>query len=355
VAIRETTRRLARAGAAAGAVIGLLSLAAPAGAAAHGAAPPAGVPRYYVEQSIATGAAVVRATSSGAVTGKLACPRGERTLQTFAAADHQTFFLACRAVSGTTAILRVQLTAAGRAGAYSAVPGARITQPIGRLAVSASGAELAVSVFPGDSAARGEIVVINTRTGKRAVWRDGPAGPGMVRLGIADLSLTASGQELMVYGVPRCLRGQAGHVCRANGGEGRVVSPAAKGGSLSTSRLVLRQAALTSLSQGYINDAVLTANGRSILAAVVFGAAPGSSVSVVQASAATGRRQRVLYRLGTGSGFEYAFVTPDPSSRWLLFDAGPTTGTVNGWIDHGRLVRLRPAGDEVGYGAWSGQ
>jgi hypothetical protein len=72
-----------------------------------------------------------------------------------------------------------------------------------------------------------------------------------------------------------------------------------------------------------------------------------------QVSAATGRPQRVLYRLGgPGRQFGYHFVTVDPTSRWLLVDAGSGLHMVNGWVDHGHLVPLRPAGVDVEYEAW---
>jgi hypothetical protein len=54
----------------------------------------------------------------------------------------------------------------------------------------------------------------------------------------------------------------------------------------------------------------------------------------------------------TGNGFLYRFFSSDPSGRYLLLDTGPTSGSVNGWIDNGRLVRLRPAGTNVAYEAW---
>ena len=52
----------------------------------------------------------------------------------------------------------------------------------------------------------------------------------------------------------------------------------------------------------------------------------------------------------TGNGFFYRFLSSDPTGRYLLFDAGPASGTVNGWIDHGQLILLRPAnGSNIAY------
>jgi hypothetical protein len=55
----------------------------------------------------------------------------------------------------------------------------------------------------------------------------------------------------------------------------------------------------------------------------------------------------------TGSGFSYQLFSSDPSGRFLLLDVGPTSGAVNGWIDHGQLVRLTPPdGDNIFYEIW---
>ena len=57
--------------------------------------------------------------------------------------------------------------------------------------------------------------------------------------------------------------------------------------------------------------------------------------------------------MDTGNGFMFRFFSSDPSGRYLLLDAGPTSGTANGWIDNGRLIPLTPAdGGNVFYEAW---
>jgi len=53
-----------------------------------------------------------------------------------------------------------------------------------------------------------------------------------------------------------------------------------------------------------------------------------------------------------GSGPRLRSGSSDPSGRHFILDAGPTSGAVNGWIDHGRLVRLKPAGDNVDFEVW---
>lgn len=57
--------------------------------------------------------------------------------------------------------------------------------------------------------------------------------------------------------------------------------------------------------------------------------------------------------MNTGDGFSYRFLGTDPSASYVLFNAGPASGTVNGWIDHGRLIRLKPSnGSNVFYETW---
>jgi hypothetical protein len=61
----------------------------------------------------------------------------------------------------------------------------------------------------------------------------------------------------------------------------------------------------------------------------------------------------VLYQVQAGSGFSFQFFSSDPSGQYLILDAGPASGTTNGWIDHGRLVTLTPAaGNDLAYEAW---
>jgi hypothetical protein len=170
---------------------------------------------------------------------------------------------------------------------------------------------------------------------------------------VGGLSLTADGRELTFLGVPRCIKGP----CRptGNGEEVRAVMPAGQGGNLSNSRLLLRQSALVRLATGYIDGAVISPDGSSVT--VVEMNTPGRSadniVSVIQVSATTGRQLSVRYHVDTGNGFLYRYFSSDPSGRYLLLDAGPTSGTVNGWIDNGRLVQLTPAnGTNIIYQAW---
>jgi hypothetical protein len=312
----------------------------------------AGPPHYYLEQGFGRQNPVVRVTATGRVTGgRLSCPGGALA-DDYVPADHQTFFLACPAAGGGTQIYRFRLTASGQVGALAAVRGGKLSTATGGLAASADGSTLAISVGSG---AGDEAIVINTRTGAHATWTDGAVGPGMIRLRVEQLALSGNGRELIDTTIPKCVKGSAGNKCRAPGKESRVVSPASAGGSLSSSRLIMRQSVVCGLRNGFINDVAVTSDGRSLIVAVVGGGINGGFVAVDQVSAATGHVTKVLYKMKTGNGFSYQFVSTDPSGRYVLFDAGTTKTDVNGWINHGKLIPLRPAGNNVTDEAWSGQ
>jgi hypothetical protein len=80
---------------------------------------------------------------------------------------------------------------------------------------------------------------------------------------------------------------------------------------------------------------------------------PGS-IDVVKVDPVTGHPIRVLLHEDTGQGVFYRSFAADPSTRFLILNAGPPTGPIhNGWIDHGRLVLLKPAdGSNVFYETW---
>jgi hypothetical protein len=371
---RPAARRRARGWAVAAVAVLLL---AGAGAAVFTRAPapvpagvpfPAGVPRYYVQQGFTAAprpVTVVRATATGAVTASVRCPWPDGSIGDVAAAGDQAFFMVCQRAAGHGAdadvtgsrIYRFHVTGSGRVAGYSLVPGGALAGlQAGGLAVSADGSTVAVTTIPAaasGSAGPAEIMVINARTGARAVWRNAPAVPGQVTFGVGDLSLTADGRELAFLGTPQCIKGP----CRptGNGEEVRAVSPAARGGNLSSSRLLLRQSALMRLTAGYINDAVISPGGSSVTVVEMItpGGSAHSTVSVAEVSATTGRQLRVRYRVDTGDGFLYRFFSSDPSGRYLLLDVGPASGTANGWIDDGRLVQLTPAnGTSIFHEAW---
>ena len=255
-------------------------------------------------------------------------------------------------------IYRFQLTARGRIPRYTLMPGGSLDGlSVGRVTSSADGTEVAVSTVPAgppSSRVSADIMVINTRTGARAVWHGSPAVPGTMALGPNDLSLTADGRELACLAIPRCIRGH----CKStgNGEEVRAVSPAAAGGQLSSSRLLARQSALVPLASGYLDGALVSANGSSVFVLEMNSPPRGGStaVSVVKVSAATGQPVRVVYRVATGSGFSFRFFSADPFRRYPILDVGPANGAMpSGWIYHRHLVPLSPRdGTNVIWETW---
>ena len=154
-----------------------------------------------------------------------------------------------------------------------------------------------------------------------------------------------NGHELEFLGTTRCPRTK-----RSNCEELRAVSPATAGGQLDSSRLLLPLSALARSRGEYIEPAIITTGGSTLTAVVQRNQ---YSIWVVQYSAATGSQLNVLYKMRTSNGFFYRFLGTDPTGRYLLFNAGPSSGTLNGWIDHERLIPLKPAnGSHIFYETW---
>jgi len=379
---RVIRRRLAECAAAATALALIAGVSAafasqPAGTTPAASRSAANPPRYYLQQAAPqVSGAVVRSTATGRITGTVRCPRPAvgAVLMSVAPASNGIFFIVCEkalrhhstTVFTDARIYRFRLTNAGRvshgyflvrggdlagltAGGFAVTPGG--------IAVTPDGSELAVIAYPATASAVSEVIMINTRTGAHAYWHGMARVPGKVWYGFGSLSLTADGRELVFLAQPRCIKGAGAPACHAAGGEEiRALSPAGRGGQIGSSRLLMKQAWIMRLDVGYINGAVISPDGSMIRLAVVSGSTArkaSSSVSVQQVPAATGRHPSVLYRMLTGNGFSYRLFSADPSGKYLIFDAGPSRRSVNGWIDHGRLVPLTPrAGNDISFEAW---
>src|ERR1700683_2090763 len=320
-------------------------------------------PRYYFEEGTINIKAspgfrqqnVIRATATGAVTGTVRCPWPHSNVGESAVAAPQKVYLTCfrghrdaaqNFVTTGTRIYKFTLTGAGRPVGYSLVPGGVFPgESVGSLTVAASGSDFAAIVGPGRPGTGSEILVVNARTGARAGWR-GDMLPGGVRFGTPELSLTASGRELGAFGRGKCVKKDQG--CRSPGEEMLVLSPALKGGQIASGRKIFVQSQVVNPLDGFINDAFLTPDGTAAIA----GVGDSACVGIVQVSASTGKTVRVLYRRNTGNGFSYRFLSVDPTGKYLLFDAGPPRGPVNGWINNGTLIRLKPQDDSAGSEAW---
>ncbi len=338
-------------------------------AASGGGSAVAGAPRYYVQILAAKPGqpvTLVRATATGAVTAKVNCPWPKSYVadQGLAPADGRTFFLACQKSRGIgqsfvvtgTRIYRFQLTSSGRIPGYSLVPGGDLgAVGLDRMAATPDGALLAASTVGNAAHAAPNIEVLNTRTGSRAVWHNGTGAPGTTRFGIGDLSWTRAGREL-VFQATVCKPGGTIPQC-SFGGQWRVIRHAVTGGDLDHSKLLLLKSSLTGHAVGYINDSVITPDGSALIVVALHsprGAGTPGNIDVVKVDPATGHPIRLLFHENTGDGVFYRSFAADPSTRFLILNAGPPEGaTHNGWIDRGRLVNLTPAdGTNVFFETW---
>jgi hypothetical protein len=224
-----------------------------------------------------------------------------------------------------------------------------------RMAATPDGAQLAASTVGNAAHSVPNIEVLNTQTGARAVWHNGTGAPGTTQYGIGDLSWTRAGREL-VFQATVCKPGGAFPQC-SFGGQWRVIRHAAAGGDLDNSTLLMLKSSLTGHAVGYINDSVITPDGSGLIVVALHSPAgrgkPGN-IDVVKVDPATGHPIRLLFHENTGNGVFYRSFASDPSTHFLILNAGPPNGvTHNGWINHGQLVLLKPAdGRNVFFETW---
>jgi hypothetical protein len=376
VSLQMVRRRLIRrrlsvaaAGVAMAVVLGGIGAAAAAAVADHrapasGAKAP-GVPSFYVQYLFRHRLPDVRSRTTGAITGTVRCPwpASRVFLGPIAAAANRTFFLVCSEAPSRQAggvlqsrIYRFRLTVAGRVRGYSLVKGGTLPGlVVSSIAATPDGSVIAVSAGSPRKTGpqRDSVIVIRTRTGARAVWRGSSGKPGTISYPVVDLSLTSSGREVVFLTDPRCVPRNGDRKCHVAGGEEvRAFRATARGGQVNRSRLLFKQAALMRIDVGYINAAVVSPDGSLVTVAEV--SWPAQHVSIAQVSAATGKQVAVLYRLRTGNGFFYRTFSADPSARYFILAAGRSRGPIkNGWIDHGRLITLRPHdGSNVNWEVW---
>jgi len=344
--------------------VGLAGRVGSPGAAA-GAGLPAGVPRFYVEEGTSSGGlkTVVRSTATGLATARVGCPwrDANSTIYPIAADGHQRFFMICTArrhQSPTGArIYQFRVTGTGQVRDYSLIPGGQLGAVIaGPMAVSPTGSHVAVIVSPpGTGPAttpQAQIIVINTRTGAHAVWRNAQATRHAARFRIFDISFASGGRELAFLGTRTCGPQDDPPLCQPRDQQIRALSPAAKGGVLSTGPVLLRTTEPGKAR--WIEDAAVSADGSTltIVTTTVPPKPQPSTVTVSQVKIGTGKH-RVIYRIHGSSGQEpEIFFTADATGRHFLISAGPFTHPAVGWIHHGQLVSLKPFGAWVFYEAW---
>ena len=135
----------------------------------------------------------------------------------------------------------------------------------------------------------------------------------------------------------------------------RAFGPADRGGSLQGGQILLRQSAFKKRGTS-IFDALITPDGTALNSVIANCPKRGiCTLAVERIGLTAGLVPKVLYKVHTGTKFEGIDMRnfgSDPTGRFLILNAAdsPTSKWVNGWIDHGRLVKLAPVdfgGEEV--------
>ena len=324
-----------------------------------------GVPRYYLVRSVIPNngrtanreETTVRATATGAVRAHIRCPLSAPYVITWpvAPAGNQNFFLVCQRATGPQSYAKVlesrifqfHVTSSGRVTRELPVRGGLLGRLlVHSIAATPDGSEIAAIVYPGAHPpdlhrTPPDVIVIDTRTGARAIWHGAPPVSGKTVYWPQDISLTADGQRLVFLTAPQCF--QTG--CTTHGGQQMrvIIRPASSGGQLNSAGVLVDLNSVLRLSSAGVMDAVISPDG-STLALAVMGTLTGKprpdSVSVVQIPATGQRRLGFVYRLPQGDSF--SFFSADPPGSHFLLGTGTPNGLLDGRIDNGRLIPLRP-------------
>ena len=324
-----------------------------------------GVPRYYVVRNIIPNNGstpnredtTIRATATGALRADIRCPLSAPYVITWpvAPADNQNFFLVCQRATGPASydsvlesrIFEFRVTSSGVVTGDLPVRGGMLgSLLVQSIAATPDGSELAVIAYPGSHppdlhGTPPDVVVINTRTGARAIWHGALPVAGHTVYWPQEISLTADGQKLAFLTAPQCF--QTG--CTIHGGQQVrvIVHPDSGGGQLNSAGLLVQLNSVLRLPQVGVADAVISPDGSALTLAVMgplSGQSGQDSVSVVQIPASGQGAPRFVYRLSQGNSF--SFFSVDPSGSHFLLGTGTPNGPVAGRIDNGRLIPLRP-------------
>ena len=323
------------------------------------------VPRYYVVRSVIPNngstanreETTVRATATGAVRAHIRCPLSAPYVITWpvAPAGNQNFFLVCQRATGPQSYAKVlesmifqfHVTSSGRVTDELPVRGGLLGGLLVQsIAATPDGSEIAAIVYPGIHPpdlhrTPPDVIVIDTRTGVRAIWHGAPPVSGMTVYWPQDISLTADGQRLVFLTSPQCF--QTG--CTTHGGQQVrvIIRPASGGGQLNSAGVLVNLNRVPRLSSAGVMDAVISPDGSTLTLAVMgtlTGKPSPESVSVIQIPASGQRRLRFVYRLPQADAYSF-FSADQPGSHFLL-GTGTQNGPLDGRIDNGSLIPLRP-------------
>ncbi|HUC59906.1 MAG TPA: hypothetical protein VMA95_21070 [Streptosporangiaceae bacterium] len=346
----------------------------PSAPAADGGHRHAGPPPYYVIQDRQGTSDVtqVRSTATSRVTATVPYPKGMTCgggNTAFAAAKDSTVFMLCtiwhvkhhgghgagKITALDTFVYRFQVTGSGKLSGYSRVKGSELKGVWGYdLAASPDGSQVAVEVIkPGpakviytNSVPEG-IFVISTKTGHKVLWSTGPYRAGAVQYADGSaISFARDGSELAVT-EDRCHRSRYQANCSGDGWQVRVYHGAEHGGSLEGGQVVLSS---DSLSQAFITPDGSALNELSIK----YYPHQDAKLTIERVAIATGHAVTIYQtRMGPPPyGILLQIFSADPSGAYLFINASTEKQAQTGWIDHGRLVPLKPVGRSVLGGAW---
>ncbi len=336
---------------------------------------PVGLPRYYVvlhdnpPGARSPGEVIeVRDTATGRVRDTLALTvrLGDHSYNgnsgSLAAAGQRTFFVwyevlrpGPHAQAGTR-LYRFRLTRSGHITAFAPVASiASAPWDIIAIAASRDGGKVALTLGWSGVGRRPQpaIMVVNTATGSRALWRGAFQDPARTTLGSPSwardgrtlgFQVFASKHNVLTTEVRTLATSTPGrgladsHLVMRKSGDhgpsGAVISP---DGATFTA-LILRTSEFK--PQQTPSPAPTSANGIRLLPPPRI----QQVVWVVQFSAANGRQLRVLYQQGPGDG-DGGELRADSSGHLLL-----NSGHEFGWIDGGRLHWLPYGSDLVDFG-----
>jgi hypothetical protein len=317
-----------------------------------------GVPAYYIQQSSSPRTYdEVRSTATGALTDTIRCP-GRGYVPGFsdlAAGGSRTFFIACVKPQGQfdVRIYRFRISSAGHASGLVLLA----SGPYTGLAAADGGSLLAAVADPSPASASGPtgIALLNARTGRELGFISNNLASGRYRAEISAVSLSSNGRELAFYAA--CTRLIVIRGCPAPAE--RILGLPAGGPEPSTasSRVLPDSAWLSKGNPDLLGDQLSPDGSALSIAYINWNVHHDVYLIVGRYSVRTGRLIRYLYRHNAGHGIRPDFASFDPSGQYPILGAGAGINAsadagINDWIDHGRLIPLRPAAGASMYEAW---